>query len=944
MPDWKHEIRQRLAGVKLEPAREAAIIEELAQYLDDWYAELLAGGARPAEAYRQALIELHGSELLVRELRRLERSPKHESLVLGARRTNMLRDGLQDLRFGLRMLLRSPGFAAVAVLSLALGIGSNTAIFSLIDALLLKSLPVQDPQQLVFFSVARPGGTDVTFSYPLVERFKQANHSFAGIIAYDARREKLRLSVVEAGARSEIESVQAEQVSGNYFAVLGVNALVGRTLTEEDDQASDPQPAAVISYDFWQRRFGADPSVVGRKISLNDFPFTVIGVTPPGFSGLEAGGKPDLWWPLQMTPQVYPGRQWLKNSRSEWLLVMGRLGPGVSREQARAEMDQVYRQQLSEMPAERLAQLTPTERGNYFARRLELEPGGAGWSHLRQQFRQPLYILMTTVGLVLLIACANVANLLLARAAVRQKEIAVRLALGAGRFRLVRQLLTESLLLALAGGALGLLFAYQGARFLLTYLPQQRPVSFALNPDARVLGFTLGVSMLTGILFGLAPALRATRLDLAASLKEKGASSSAGRSRLALNQALIVAQVALSLFLLVGAGLFVRSLQKLKSLDAGFEREQVLAFTVEPGYGLSAAQQTSLYKQLLARLEALPGVRAASVSNRLLFNFNVAAGGAKIKVPGYTPPAGADTSCWGLWVGAKFFETMGMPLLQGRDFGPPEEEPVEAHKQAVRQGTRNPAGDQAAPRAAVINQTMAHDFFGQDNPVGKDFFLLGGDLQAAHFQVIGVVKDAKYKSLRETPQRAFYLSHFQNPGAGSLTFLLRTTGRPAGFGPAIERAVRELDHRLQVVRLKTMNDVVNESLAQERLIAQLASFFSLFALLLACLGLYGLMSYSVTRRTSEIGIRMAVGARAADVIRLVMKETMRLVVIGVATGLSAALATTRLISSLLFGLTPNDPVTIAGAALLMIAVAALAGYLPARKASQVDPLMALRSE
>jgi len=851
----------------------------------------------------------------------------------------------QDLRYSVRMLLKHKGFTTVAVLSLALGIGANTAIFTLIDALMLKSLPVRDPQQLVFFSIARPGGTDVTFSYPLIERFKQAKDSFAGIIAFSAGP-KLRMSVAEPGASGQPEPVQADQVSGDYFSVLGVNAVAGRTLTEDDDQASDPQPVAVISYDFWQRRFGKDPDVVGRNITLNDFPFTIIGVAPSSFSGLEVGGKPDLWWPLQMTPQVYPGRRWLKNS-ADWLLVMGRLRPGVSTEQARAEMDAVHRQQLSEMPAERLAQLTPTEQSNYFARRIELEPGGAGWTLLRKQFRQPLLILMTLVGLVLLIACANVANLLLSRAAARQKEIAVRLALGAGRFRLMRQLLTESVLLALTGGALGVLFAYQGTRVLLTYLPQKRPVFLDLTPDARALCFTLAISLLTGILFGLAPALRATRLDLTTSLKEKAASYSSGGSRLALNKVLIVAQVALSLFLLIGAGLFVRSLQKLRSLDAGFERENIVVFTVDPSYGLSATQQTSLYRQLLAKLEALPGARAASVSNRLLFSFNVTAGGANIKVPGYTPPAGADTSSWVLWVGAKFFDTMGMRLLQGRDFGPQEEQPVEAStgQQGVGQATQNtPSSSEAAPRAAVINQTMARDFFGHDNPVGKDFYFLDGGLQAAHFQVIGVVTDAKYTSLRETPQRAYYLSYFQNPSAGSLTFLLRTTGNPVSFGNAIERAVRELNSRLEVVGLKTMDDVVNESLAQERFIGQLASFFSLFALLLACIGLYGVMSYAVNRRTNEIGIRMALGARGRDVVRLVLKETMLLVAVGVSIGLGVALATTRLISSLLYGLTPTDPFTIAVAALLMIAVAALAGYLPARRASRVDPMTALRYE
>ncbi|MEK6323148.1 MAG: ABC transporter permease [Acidobacteriota bacterium] len=938
MPEWKQEIRGRLASLKLEPAREAAIVEELAQHLEDCYGALLAGGAPPAEAQRQTLAELSEREMLTRELRRVERQIKQEPIILGTtRRTNMIADLWQDLRYGVRMLLKHKGFTAVAVLSLALGIGANTAIFSLIDALLLKSLPVQDPQQLVVFSVVRQGGNDYTFNYPLIERFNQANHSFAGIIASNGG-DKLRMSVAEPGGGGEIEPVQAEQVSGNYFSVLGVNAAAGRTLTEDDDRG--PQPVAVISYDFWQRRFAADPRVVGHKITLNDFPFTVIGVAPRGFSGFELGAKPDLWWSLRMTPQVYPGRKW-----PSWLLVMGRLRPGAIVEQARAEMDAVHHQQLSEIAPERLSLLTPTERSNYFADRIELEPGGAGWTVLRKQFRQPLLILMAAVGLVMLIACANVANLLLARAAARQKEIAVRLALGAGRFRLIRQLLTESLLLALTGGALGLLFAYQGTRVLLTYLPQQRPVFLNLSPDARVLGFTLAVAVLTGILFGLAPALRATRLDLTTSLREKAGSGGSGRSRVALNKVLIVAQVALSLFLLIGAGLFVRSLQKLKGLDAGFDRENVMVFDVDPGHAFSMAQQVGLYKQLLARLEALPGARAVSVSPYPPLNGGMTTPHNVVKVPGYSPPAGQDTSCQLLWVGPKFFETMGIPLLQGRDFGPQEETPVAANtsQPAIAKAAQNATS--RALLAAVINQAMAQFFFGNENPLGKHFdLLLAGSLKGISFQVIGVVKDAKYKTLREPTRRAFYVSYFQDPGSGALTFLLRTTGNPTGFGSAVQRAVRELEPRLQVGGLKTLDDVVNESLVQERFVAQLASFFSLSALLLACIGLYGIMSYAVTKRTNEIGIRMALGARGGDVVRLVMKETMVLVAVGVTIGLSAALATTRLVSTLLYGLTPNDPVTIMVATLLMIGVAALAGYLPARKASQVDPLVALRCE
>lgn len=853
-------------------------------------------------------------------------------------------DGMiQDLRFGVRMLVKHKGLTVAAVFTLAIGIGANTAIFSLIDALLLKSLPVKDAQQLVLFSIVRPGGTDVTFSYPLIERFARDTRSFTGIIASNAG-DRLRLSVAQAdGSAGEIEWVQADQVSGNYFPVLGVNAVAGRALDQDDDRASDPQPVAIISYDFWQRRFGKEPSVVGRKITLNDFPFTVIGVAPRGFSGLEAGGKTDLWWPLQMTPQVFPGRRWLKSSAS-WLLAMGRLRPGVSVEQARAEMEAIHRDQLSEAPPERLARLTPAGRSNYFASRVELEPGGAGWTLLRKQFKQPLLILMLTVGLVLLIACASLANLLLARAAARQKEIAVRLALGAGRFRLMRQFLTEGVLLSLAGGSLALLFADQATRLLFAYLPQDRPVFLDLTPNALTIGFTLGLSVLTGMLFGLAPALRAMRLDLAASLKTKTGASS-GFSPRVFNKTLIVAQVALSLFLLIGAGLFVRSLQNLLSLDTGFEREHVAVFTVDPGDGISETQQTSLFKELLTRLEALPGARAASVSVYLPLNRMTTASNS-VSVPGIATPAGADTSCQTLWVGPKFFETMGMPLLAGRDFGSQEQQPIDAaaRQNAGPQAQRSIPGSETVPLSAVINQTMARDFFGDEIPLGKIFLFTAGSLRAMPFQVIGVVRDAKYKSLREQARRAFYVSYFQDPGDGALNFLVRTTGSPARLVSAFERTVRDLNPKLQVTGLKTMNDVVNDSLAQERLVAQFVGFFSLFATLLACIGLYGIMSFAVTRRTNEIGIRLALGARRASIVSLVMKETVLLVAAGEAIGLGAALAATRLSSSLLYGLSPHDPATIGAAALLMIAVAAMAGYLPARRATTVDPMVTLRCE
>jgi predicted permease len=850
----------------------------------------------------------------------------------------------QDLRFGFRQSLNKPGFTLIAVITLAMGIGANTAIFSLIDAALLKSLPVKDPQQLVVFSIVGIGGSQDTFNYPLIERFNQANRSFTGIIVSN-HGERMRMSTAEPGS-SQNESVQGEQVSGNYFSVLGVGAVVGRTLSEADDSRSEPQPVAVISHDFWRRRFGADPGVVGRKITLNDFSFVIVGVMPEGFRGTEPGGQTDLWWPIRMKPQVFPGDRSLE-SRGWWQLqVMARLRPDVNVEQARAEMDVVFRQQLDGVPADVLSKLTPAQRRKHFEQRVELRSGIAGWSRLRREFRRPLLILMTVASLALLIACANVAALQLARAAGRASEIAVRLALGAGRFRLIRQLLTESLLLAATGGALGLLFAYQGTRVLLTYLPREYPVSFDLTPDVRALGFTLAVSALTGVLFGLAPALRSTRPDLTSALKEKNTSGGPGRSRLALNKVLIVTQVALSLFLLIGAGLFARSLQKLKSLDMGFDPENVVIFSVETGNDLSVAQRVDLSKRFLARLEALPGARSASISGWHLLSG--AQSNNKITVPGYTPQPDEDTTSYLLRVGPKFFETMGIPLLQGRDFGPQDERQVEA---SPGQQSAGKTATPAAPVAVVINQAMARYFFGDESPLGKSFYYPGDSLKGIPLQVVGVVKDAKYQTLRETTRRTFYAPYFQKShSSGQMDFQLRAVGSPAGLGGAIQRAARELNPKLQVVGLRTMNDVVSESLVQERFVAQIAGFFSLFALLLACIGLYGTISYVVTRRASEIGIRMALGANRRDALKLILRQGVMLTLLGVVLGLAGTYALTKYLESrinlkdMLYGVEVHDPLTYSVIAVLLTLVALVACFIPARRATKVDPMIALRCD
>jgi len=748
----------------------------------------------------------------------------------------------------------------------------------------------------------------------------------------------MRAQVQDAGGT--FETIQQERITGNYFSVLGVNAALGRMLNREDDSAANPQPVVVLSYDFWRRRFALDPSVIGKKITLDDFPFTVVGVAPPGFTGLEVGRRPDLWWPIAAIPLVDPNRP-VKDEGYTWLKVVGRLNPGASLAQARAEIDVLFKQQMAESVA-RQTSMPQWQRSSSESMRLELETGSTGWTMLRQQFKKPMLILMTVVALVLLIACANVANLLLAAAAARRKEIAVRLALGASRFRLMRQLLTESALLALLGGALGLIFAQWGTSALVTYLPRQNPVALDLHPDARALTFTLAASLLTGLLFGLAPALQSARLDLTSSLKDQvGASARRVYGfRLSLHKALVVAQVALSLFLLIGAGLFSRSLQNLKSIDLGFERENLVEFHLITGKGYDRAQRANLYKQMLARLEGLPGARAASFSSFGLLSGNRIRN--KVIAPGLVAQSDDDALCNALWVGPNYFAAMGIPLVAGREFDTQDERLSAPDADTARGAAAQPPSPQA-PLAAVINQAMARHFFGVENPIGKRFSIEGRS-QGPPIEVVGLVKDAKYRDMREGAPRTIYLAWFQQPGDSNQTFQLRTVGAVANMAAAIRRAAQELDPKLQIAELRTMNERVDELLAQERLLAQLAGFFSLFALLLACLGLYGIMSQSTLRRAREIGVRMALGARRGDVVRMVLRESMSLVAPGVLVGLGAALMATRLVSTLLYGLEPTDPLTISLAVLLMIGVVALASYLPARKASQVDPLVALRCE
>src|SRR5947208_17092685 len=666
------------------------------------------------------------------------------------------------------MLAKNPGFTAVAILTLALGIGANTTMFSLVNALLLRMLPVERPQELVLLSPVDERGNSLGFSYPLFEAIRDHNHTLAGIFALSGG--PMNVSV---DGQAELAPGGGQYVSGSYFSTLGVRAVAGRTFTAEDDEVPGQHPVAVISYNYWKRRFARDPSAVGKTIYLNGHPFTVIGVTPPRFFGISTDHSPDVTVPMMMYPQLNPDGPDLNNRGSWWLKVMARLKPGVSAPQATADANVALQQYLAEDDsAESRSQRT-------WGLRAELEPGAWGRS-LRSQpeARKGLGILMGLVGLVLLIACANIANLLLARGAARQKEIALRLSIGAGRWRLIRQLLTESLLLAVFGGVAGLLLALWGTEGLTKLVGQSAGPALDLSPDVRVLGFTAAISLLTGLLFGLAPAFRVTRVELTTALKEGGRQWSTGPVRNRLRSALVVSQVALSLVLLVVAALFTRSLEKLLSVDLGFRPEHVLVLSVDPTLvGYQGARLDTLYKSLLERLDTIPGVLSASASRGGLLE----RGGWHnlVTVPGYTPRPGEEPGSGFNPVGSHFFETAGIPILLGRDFGPRD--------------------DETAPKVAVVNETFARDFFGGANPLGRTIGL-GVNQNLGQFEIVGVVKDSKQNRLSERPVRVVYFPFLQIPPAliSQMTMEVRTAADPAAMTATVRKELLAVEKNLPI--------------------------------------------------------------------------------------------------------------------------------------------------
>jgi len=830
---------------------------------------------------------------------------------------------LQDIRYGIRMLLKKPGFTLIAVLSLALGIGANTAIFSLLDAVMIKTLPVEQPEQLVLFgngqnmgmTTAFPNESTDLFSYPFYRQVQQRTDVFTGVAG------QLSISWNVHGfvnSSSDIEQLQVQLVSGSYFPVLGVNAGLGRVLTEADDQNPGGHPVTVVSYAWWQQRMGGDPVAVGKTITIDNVPYTIVGVAPREFFGTRVGAAPDLWIPLAMEKQMPPAHWDGRNSEDfQNLFLIGRLKPGVTANQANSVVNLLFTQSLQ---ARAGAQPTAQRLKQIAAANIQLTPVSRGLSTLREQFSLSLRVLMGVVALVLLIASANVANLLLAHGAARSREFAVRLAVGAGRMRLVRQLFTESALLALLGGMIGVGVSWWGSRLLLLMAsdgPEALPVD--ITPNLRVLGFTIGVSALCAIVFGTVPALRASRVEPNTSLKG-GKTLNALRNPL--GKAFVVAQVALSLLLLVGAGLFVRTLINLQSIPSGFKQENAMLFMIDTsatGYKGEDPRLPVLLNEVEQKVKQVPGVQAASFAY-ITFNQGF------WTTPAYTRedniPEGQSRTLRNNIVGSDFFAAMGIPLVEGRSFGP--------------QDTKS------SQKVAVVSESMAQKFFPTGSPVGKRFGIQGRE-SAEQIEVIGVVKDAKYGNLKEQFRpMAFY--PYSQGGDTLPNLVVRFSGPPSAVVPQVRETIKQVNRNLPIDDVVSLSDQIGRSLVQQKLVARLASFFGLLALLLACVGLYGVMSYGVARRTNEIGIRMALGAQGRSVLWLVLREALLLVVIGLAVGVLASLAVTKTAASLLYELKPNDPLTIVLATLILTAVALIAGYLPARRAARVDPMVALRDE
>ncbi len=799
---------------------------------------------------------------------------------------------LADTRHALRGFVRSPGFTLVAVLSLALGIGANTAIFSLVNAVLLRTLPVREPGRLVIFTLSTPDRfVGSAISATAYEKIRDNNTVLDGFAAATGASTALS----DGGSA---EYVTGELVSGNFFETLGVSAIVGRVLIPEDDRIPDSLPVCVLSYGLWQQRFGADRDVIGRKVQINGRPFTVLGVTPKGFSGFAQGAQTELFMPRKAAGM---------SQSANFLRTFGRLKPGVSMEQAQASLDVLYHQ--FEIRGPRRAGV-----------KIILEPGNRGFVQLVSQYERPLLMLMVVVAFVLLIACANVTNLLMARASGRTKEIAVRLAVGAGRVRLVRQLLVESLLLTTGGAALGMALAYWVDNALLALAPQQvggRALIVDVDPDWRALLFTLAVTTVVSVLSGIIPAIQSTHPDLVTALKGEPGARVPGR--FSVTNASVVAQVGLSLTLLIAAGLFLRSLHNLKSVDPGFDPDRLVLLTIDTSSsGYSQAATQNFFDRLLERARNLPGVVSASpgLVSPLSGNFSL----MRISVPGYVPqpnePPGIATN----WIGPEYFKTLSTSLVAGRMFT---------------------EQDGQASKVAIVNERAAAHFWPDQNPIGKHIIIRGREPD--DYEIVGVVKNVKSESLRDDAQATVYLP-FRKSQRALMTLHVRVAGATTPVISALMREVHALDASLPVVEATTMSAQLDRTIALDRLMATLTALFGILAVVLAAVGLYGVMAFLVAGRTREIGIRMALGAGPVRVLGQVMKESIVLTASGIALGVLGALSAARLVGSFLYGLKATDPWTYAALALLLAGIALSAAWIPARRASHVDPMVALRHQ
>jgi predicted permease len=918
---WLTKTLLRLRSLFRKSAVDRELDDELRFHLERQIEENVAAGMPPAEARRAALRDFGGVAQVKEECR-------------DARGVTLLHDLAQDVRYALRMMQKNAGFTAVAVLTLALGIGANTAIFSLIDGVMLRGLPARDPEELVVLkwsahATPRNGSTSsygdcpygegggpspagCSFSLPFLTELRSRN-LMSGMAAF-AGAPRLQL-----GGNGPASFIDGQLVSGDYFATLGVRAALGRTLAPEDDTGTAP-PVAVLNHRAWRRAFGADPAAVGKTIRLNGVTVTIVGVAEPSFVSLTPGIAYDVWLPLSLRPRIDP--HWnaaADGAGAWWLVIIGRLGPGL-RARAEAAISLLYRNEVVHGATPLLdAAADP---------RVELEPADRALTGSRGRYSRQLIVLMAAVGIVLSIACANVAGLMLARASARRREMAVRLALGAGRGRIVRQLLTESVLIALLGGALGAALAGWGVGAIVSFATAaQSGAGFAADVNGRVLLFTAAISIVTGIVFGLAPAFRGTRLDLASALKQ-GPASPAGARSFGLGSALVVAQVALSILVLVAAGLLARTLGNLRAIDSGFDTRNMLVFGIDPsrsGYK-SAARVDELYRDLQSKLAALPGVTSVSYSSMSLLSGSLMTTSVRLDGPRVVD---ADY----LHVSPHFFETLDMPLLAGRAFS----------------STDSPAAA-ATVGAAVVNETFVRRYLPGMNPVGHRFELDDDEPRPA-LQIVGVVRDAKYNDLRRDIQPTLYVPAGGHPptadvpvSGGGVHFEVRAAAAASALIAEVRDVVARIDTNLALFDVKTEAEQVDQLLYKERLLARLSGLFGLLALALSCIGLYALLSYEVTRRSREVGIRMALGAQGRDVRRMVVRQGLTLAAAGIAFGTAGAWAITRYLVSLLYGVSPMDPLTLAGVAALLLAVAFAACYLPARRATRVDPMVALRSD